>query len=177
MNLILVGYRCSGKTSVGMIIAKRTGMAFYDTDEMIMKKAGQSIEEIVEKDGWARFREIEKAVISDVSDKDNAVIATGGGVVTDEDNVRNLRKNGRIIWLQGDADILTKRMEKEIKMGNTRPSLTGPDPVVETRKVLDMRNPLYRKAADLMIETDMLSLEEVAEKIMTAFGGLKSEVS
>jgi len=166
-NIVLIGYRCSGKTSVGKIISERTGMVFYDTDDLIEKKAGRSIKEIVEKDGWDRFREIERGVIREASELRNAVIATGGGVVLDEDNVNNLKKNGYIIWLEGDVNILMKRMEKDMGVGNYRPSLTGVDPVAETMKVLEIRNPLYKKAADLVINTDMLSLDEVAERVMT----------
>jgi len=177
MNIILIGYRCSGKTSAGKIIAERTGMAFHDTDELIKKSAGKSIEEIVEKDGWARFREIEKAVISDVSQLDNTVIATGGGAVSDEDNIKNLKRNGYIVWLEGDVDTLMKRMERDMNAGSTRPSLTGSDPVAETRRVLEIRDPLYRRAADLVINTDKLCLEDVAEKAIIAFSSQRSAVS
>jgi len=167
-NIVLTGYRCSGKTSVGKIIADRTGMAFYDTDELIKKSAGQSIEKIVELNGWDRFREIEKTVIRDASGLENAVIATGGGVVMADENIMNLKKNGYIIWLEGGVGILMNRMEKDMDTGNARPSLTGVDPVAETRKVLEMRNPLYRRAADLAINTDRLSPDEVAERIIRA---------
>lgn len=177
MNIVLIGYRCSGKSSVGKIIANQTGMAFYDTDELIEKSAGRSIVEIVEKDGWERFRGIEKEVIRDVSDLNNAVISTGGGVVLADDNIMNLKQNGFLIWLEGDVDILMKRMGKDPGTGSTRPSLTGIDPVVETRKVLEIRNPLYRKAADLVIVTDMLSLEGVAERVMAAFSSQLPAVS
>ena len=177
MNIILIGYRCSGKTSVGKITASRAGMSFYDTDDLIKKSAGKSIEEIVEQDGWKRFREIEKDVIRYASELKNAVIATGGGAVTDEDNITNLRQNGYVVWLEGDADILMKRMEKDMGAGNARPSLTGVNPVAETEKVLEMRDPLYRKAADLVINTDKLSLDDVAERVMKAFSGQRSEVS
>ena len=176
MNLVLIGYRCSGKTSVGRIVAERTGMAFHDTDELIEKSAGQSIEEIVERHGWDRFREIERDVIKEASEFDNAVIATGGGVVMDEGNVKNLRRNGYVIWLEGNADVLMKRMEKDMAAGNCRPSLTGIDPVAETRKVLEIRNPIYRRAADLVIDTDALSPDEAAERVMKEVRGLRSEV-
>ena len=168
-NIVLIGYRCSGKTSVGKIIAEQTWMVFYDTDDLIEKNAGRSIKEIVEKDGWDRFREIEKGVIREASELRNVVIATGGGVVSDEDNVNNLKKNGYIIWLEGGVNILMERMEKDIGVGNHRPSLTGGDPLTETMKVLEMRAPLYRNAADLVINTDMLSLDEAAERAMKAF--------
>jgi shikimate kinase len=177
MNIILIGYRCSGKTSVGKIISERTGMSFYDTDELIEKSAGNPIDVIVDKDGWPRFREIEKAIIMDVSLLNNAVMATGGGVVIDKENVNYLKRNGYIVWLEGDVDTLMKRMEKDMNAGNTRPSLTGRDPVAEIRKVLEVRTPLYREAADLVVNTDELSLDEVAERIMTEFRALKFEVS
>lgn len=175
-NIVLVGYRCSGKTSVGKIIAKRSGMDFRDTDDLVVRNAGQSIAEIVEMDGWGRFREIEKDVIKVASGFDNTVIATGGGVVIDEDNVKALKRKGYIVWLEVNADILVKRMEKDKDTANARPSLTGVDPVAETRKVLEMRTPLYRKAADLVVNTDGLSLRKTAERIMKEFRSLKSEI-
>lgn len=168
-NIVLIGYRCSGKTSVGKIIAKRTGMDFCDADDLIVKKAGSSIEEIVDQQGWDRFREIERDVVKDASNLENTVIATGGGVVMDEDNVKALGRNGFIVWLEGDVEVLIKRMNRDIAEGNIRPSLTGVDPMTETKKVLEMRTPLYRKAADLVVNTDRLSTNEVAEKVITEF--------
>ena len=176
-NIVLIGYRCSGKTSVGKIIAERTGMDFCDTDDLIVKRSGRSIEEIVDREGWERFREIEKDIVREASELDNTVIATGGGVVIDEDNVKVLKGNGYIVWLEVDVDILIKRMEKDREAGNKRPSLTGVDPAVETRKVLEMRTPLYRKAADLVINTDRLSLRKTAEKIVKAVSSQRSAVS
>jgi|WetSurMetagenome_2_1015567.scaffolds.fasta_scaffold159081_2 shikimate kinase len=169
MNLILIGYRCSGKTSVGKIIAGRTGMSFYDTDDLIEKHAGRTIEEIVAEKGWVKFREMEKVVIKDASEFNDAVIATGGGVVMTEDNVVNLKKNGYVVWFDSDPEILMKRMEKDNAEGRGRPSLTGSDPVEETKKMLEMRNPLYFAAADVVIITDKLSPDEVAEKALEAF--------
>jgi len=176
-NIVLIGYRCSGKTSVGRDIARQTGMDFYDTDDLIVKNAGRSIAEIVERNGWVRFREIEKDVIKEVSGFGNAVIATGGGAVIDEDNVKNLKGNGYVVWLEGDVDVLMNRMEKDSAAGNYRPSLTGVDAIAETRKVLEMRMPLYRKAADLVVNTDGLSIDEVAERIVKSFSDQRSAVS
>ncbi|MBN1627004.1 MAG: shikimate kinase, partial [Deltaproteobacteria bacterium] len=176
-NIVLIGYRCSGKTSVGKIIAKRTGMDFCDTDDLIVKNAGRSIEEIVGKDGWGRFREIEKDIIKEASGLDNTVITTGGGIVGDEDNVKNLKRNGYVVWLEGDAEVLINRMNRDADAGNVRPSLTGADSMKETKKVLEVRTPLYRKAADLVINTDRLSLEDVAERIVKAFSDQQSAVS
>jgi shikimate kinase len=166
MNIVLIGYRCSGKSSSGRIIAKKTGRTFIDTDKMIEEKAGSSIEEIVRMNGWEYFRGLEKEVIKEVSGKDNLVIATGGGVVIDEDNVTNLKKNGFTVWLKADINTLKERVEREELSGNIRPSLTGLDILDEVETVLASRNPLYKKAGDLVVETDKFSIKEVANLII-----------
>jgi len=166
MNIVLIGFRCSGKSSSGRIIAKKTGRTFIDTDKMIEEKAGSSIEEIVKMSGWEYFRGLEKEVIKKVSDMDNLVIATGGGVVIDEDNVTSLKKNGFTVWLKADIDTLKERVEREELSGNIRPSLTGLDILDEVETVLASRNPLYKKAGDLVIETDKFSIKEVANLII-----------
>ena len=165
-NIVLIGYRCSGKTSVGNIVAKRLARSFLDTDAMIEDRADLTIEEIISRNGWERFRDIERKVIREVSGREGLVIATGGGVVTDEENVLNLKKTGFIVWLKGDVGVLKTRMEKDDETGKKRPSLTGADPMEEIRKVLDVRNPLYRKAGDLAIDTTALSIQQVAEMIL-----------
>ena len=166
MNIILIGYRCSGKSSSGRIIAKKTGRTFIDTDKMIEEKAGSSIEEIVKMSGWEYFRGLEKEVIKEVSDMDNLVIATGGGVVIDEDNVTSLKKKGFTVWLKADVDTIKERMEREELSGNIRPSLTGVDTLDETETVLASRNPLYKKTADLVIDTAQISVKEVANLVI-----------
>ena len=131
MNIVLIGYRCSGKTATGEILASEMGRDFVDTDALIEDNIGPSIEEIISTRGWRRFREIEKELIEEVSKKDNLVIATGGGVVMDEDNMKNLKENGWIVWLDGQPEILKQRMFKEKSSGKVRPSLTGADPLDE----------------------------------------------
>ncbi len=168
-NIVLIGYRCSGKTSVGKMVAERLARSFLDTDTLIEDKARRSIEEIISRDGWEHFRDIEREVIREVSGLEGLVIATGGGVVTDEENVRNLKKNGFVVWLRGEVEVLKSRMEKDDETGKKRPSLTGEDPMKEIRKVLDVRNPLYGKACDLIIDTTRLTIQEVAESIIREF--------
>jgi shikimate kinase len=166
MNIVLIGYRCSGKTSSGKIIAKKTGRRFIDIDAMIEQRSGSSIEEIIAVKGWKHFRGLEKEVIKEISGMDNLVIATGGGVVIDEDNVMNLKKNGFVVWLKAGIDILKERIERDEVSGITRPSLTGRDTMDEVEAVLASRNPLYKKAGDLVIETDKISIREVANLII-----------
>jgi len=168
MNIVLIGYRCSGKTEVGKILARKLEKDFLDTDELIKGNAGCSIERIIAKDGWDYFREIEKSLIEEVLRRDNMIIATGGGVVMDEDNVKNLKKNAWIVWLDGKLEVLRKRMNREQGVGKIRPSLTGVDPLEEIQQVLDVRIPLYKKTANFVVDTSTLTSREVAASIIKA---------
>jgi shikimate kinase len=174
MNIVLIGYRCSGKTEVGKILSRELGMEFVDTDLLIEKACGCSIESIVSEKGWDHFRKIERRTIEEVSKRDNVAIATGGGVVMDKNNVQNLNRNGFIVWLRGDAEVLKERMEKEERSGKIRPSLTGIDPLEEIKQVLNVRTPLYQQTGALTVDTSLLSIREVADTIMKKLpGGLK----
>jgi shikimate kinase len=167
-NIVLIGYRCSGKTSVGKILAREWGRDFSDTDALIEKNAGCSVEEIVSRYGWDHFRATERRLIEDVTRKENLVIASGGGAVMDQRNVRNLKRNGLIVWLRGSAKVLHARMDEEQKAGKIRPSLTGADPREEIQDVLRLRDPAYGAAADIVVDTSGLSVEEVAYTIRKA---------
>ncbi len=166
MNIVLIGYRCSGKTAVGKILARKLGRDFLDSDTLIEKEAGSSIQGFVSKKGWDLFRELEKTVIKKIAKKDNLVIATGGGIVMDEENVNNLKRNGCIVWLKANPDVIEDRMRKEQGSGRIRPSLTGSDPIEEIEHVLSLRTPLYEKAGDLMVDTSTYAPREVADLIM-----------
>ena len=166
MNIVLIGYRCSGKTEVGKILARELEKDFLDTDELIEDNAGCSIETIISRDGWNHFREIEKSLIEKVSRRNNLIIATGGGVVIDEDNVKNLKKNAWIVWLNGESEVLRERMDKEQRSGKIRPSLTGEDPLEEIKQVMDVRIPLYEKTANFVVDTSTVTSAEVAALII-----------
>ena len=168
MHIVLVGYRCSGKTTVGKILASELERDFLDTDIMIQQKEGCSIETITARDGWDRFRVLEKDLIKEISESDNLVIATGGGVVMDKENVKNLKRNGIVVWLKGDAEVIKERMSKDEKSGKLRPSLTGADPLDEINDLLHVRNPLYKQAGTISVDTAPLSIREVADNIMNA---------
>jgi shikimate kinase len=168
MNIVLIGYRCSGKTKVGKILARALDRDFLDTDTLIEKNAGCSIETLISATGWDHFRYMEKVLIEEVSKRDNLVIATGGGVVTDEENVKSLKGNSWIVWLNGKAEVLKERMDREQRSGKIRPSLTGADPLEEIKQVLRVRKPLYEQAGDLVVDTGNLSIEELAATIIKA---------
>jgi shikimate kinase len=166
MNIVLIGYRCSGKTEVGKILASKLRRDFVDTDELIEENTGCSIESIVSSKGWRYFREIERGLIMEVGGRDSLVIATGGGVVMDGENVNSLRRNGWIVWLNGNAGVLKERMDRDQISGKIRPSLTGADPQKEIEEVLRMRKPLYEETYDFAVDTSTLSAKEVAALIV-----------
>ena len=166
MNIVLIGYRCSGKTVVGKIIANTLARDFYDIDALIENNAGCSIEAIISRDGWEYFRETERHVVAAVAKKDDLVIATGGGVVMDEANMVNLRSKGLIVWLDAKMEVLEKRMAKDQRSGQKRPSLTGGDSLQEIKQVLASRRPSYKRAATVTVDTSNLNPMEVASSIM-----------
>ena len=168
MNIVLVGARCSGKTTVGKILSAMTGKVFLDTDALVEEKAGSSIEELIAARGWETFRAFEEQAVRAVSERDNQVIATGGGVVLDEVNVNHLTPNALVVWLDGKAEVLRQRMEKEQQSGKRRPSLTGTDPLQEITEVLTVREPFYGRASALRVDTSGLSPEEVASVVIQA---------
>ena len=165
MNIILMGYRCSGKTSTGRGLAERLGFSFYDTDAMVERQSGLTIPEIVAEQGWDAFRQKERAVIRELSGMDHGVFALGGGAVLDSRNVDNLEENGVFVWLIATAATIAARMEKDEANGNERPSLTKASSIAEIEEVLAEREPLYRSLADLAVDTTGMGPGSVAEAI------------
>jgi shikimate kinase len=121
MKLVLIGYRGTGKSAVGELLAKRLPMKCIAMDALIVQKAGMSIPEIVDNYGWTRFRDIESEVARELAELDNIIIDAGGGVIERLENIKALQVNSRIIWLKASIDTITSRIQ-----GDTdRPSLTG----------------------------------------------------
>jgi len=165
MNIILTGYRCTGKTSTGRRLSARLGRPLFDTDELIRHRTGRTVEEIVAAGGWPAFRDAERAVIRNLSLLDGGVIATGGGALLDPRNVGYLRENGLFIWLVADPETIAERLAKDQAVGNRRPSLSGKPVVEEVREILAQREPIYRGIADLAVDTASRCVEEVATVI------------
>ena len=167
MNIVLIGYRCTGKTHVGRLLAGELQMAFLDTDQLIEEKTGMPISEGVSQMGWQKFRGVEKDVVATAAQRGNRVIATGGGVVMDPDNLSTLKKNGWLVWLVAATDTIRQRMSLAQAGGNVRPALSGTDPLAEIETVLRERMPLYDLASDFRVQTDGRSPEAVARAIVT----------
>jgi shikimate dehydrogenase len=162
MNIVLIGMRGSGKTTVGKILARKLGRELVEMDELITRKAGLTVPEIVEKDGWAKFRDIEEEITDEVAERDNIVNASGGGIVTREKNVTKLKKNGVLVWLTASVDTLLERVGQDTE----RPLLVGRTRREDIEITLAERMPLYQKAADLVVDTENQTPEEAAEAII-----------
>jgi shikimate kinase len=170
-NLVLIGYRASGKTMVGREVARRLGRPFVDLDQVLVTEAGESIAAMVTREGWAEFRRREKALVARFAAMLGQVLAPGGGVVLDPENVRMLRTHGVVVWLTAAAPILRERLGQDGATAANRPGLIAADPLAEVEHVLREREPLYRQAADLVVDTTTLSLNEVADRILQAVTG------
>lgn len=161
MNIVLTGFMGTGKTVIGKSLARNLGWPYVDTDELIEKKAGLKINEVFAKHGEGYFRELEGKAIKSVSDFNNYVIATGGGVVLREENMDNLEKNGFVVNLYASPDVIYNR----IKTNDDRPLLNKPNPKNEIERLLEERKPYYKRC-NMSINTDDSNIEKIVEKII-----------
>jgi shikimate kinase len=166
MNIYLIGFRCTGKTTIGKIISKELNMDFIDADDELVKQQGEPISEIVEKHGWDYFRDKESDVLKEISSRKNYVVATGGGVILKKENIDCMKKNGTVIWLRANPDTVKNRMLKDEKTEQSRPSLTSKGLIDEIKETIETRNPLYTEAMDFDIITDDVGVEEVTRKML-----------
>jgi len=172
MNLVLIGYRGTGKSAVAEVLSRKLDMATVSLDEEIVREAGMPIPEIVEKHGWPWFRDLESEIVARFSRRDGAILDTGGGVVLRPENTENLGRSGVLFWLKASVEMIVARIQ-----GSTeRPALTeGKSFLEEVENVLSERLPLYQAAADREIDTDPLTVTGVADEIIHGFRALAAE--
>ncbi len=169
-NVFLIGYRCTGKTSAGKILAATLKWSFVDSDRVIVDEIGCGIAEFIAARNWAAFRETERQVIARLSMLNRQVVATGGGAVMATENVRCMRSGGKVIWLQAAPETIRRRMRADAGTAVNRPPLTGQGSLQEIEKVMAERRPHYAAAAHDVIDTDGLSITEVVQKIIELIG-------
>lgn len=163
MNIVLIGYRGTGKSHVGRLLAEKLCFPYVSVDKAIVARAGMSVADIVRQFGWQGFRDRESLEVREISVWDSIVIDTGGGVVERPENIECLRENGCLVWLKASVPTIVSRIEG----GDDRPALTaGKSFTEEVAEVLERRTPLYRKAAMYEVDTDGLSPEEAAGQIV-----------
>ncbi len=168
MGVVLIGYRGSGKSTVGKILADRLGCEFVDTDTMIAACAGKSISEIFAQQGEAAFRDLEAQIIAEVAPLEGHVIAIGGGALQREPNRLALRgAKHRLIYLRCDEDELLRRVLQDPATAATRPGLTfHAGGIVEIQQLLAVREPIYRQAMHAELDVTHLSPSDAAAYIM-----------
>ena len=160
--IVLVGFMGAGKSSVGRTLARATGLARFDTDEMIAARFGLDVTEIFEKHGEEEFREAETEALRELAGKGAAIVVTGGGMVLRPENRRLLRELGTVIHLSADEETLFTRISRRA----TRPLLRTENPRATLTELLGKRLPLYQEVADAEVDTTRLSHDEVAERIL-----------
>lgn len=168
-NITLIGYRCTGKSTTGRIIAKRLFRLFVDTDTLIERLCSMPIWKIVEDYGWIYFRHLESVISEALSRESNLVIATGGGMVINPDNAQKLASNSIMIWLKASPEIIKQRLKRDIDSGKILPSISAYNSIDEVDTVLMEREPHYKNASHFTITTDNMTPEEVAQSIIKIY--------
>ena len=168
MNVFLIGYRGTGKTTVGELLAEELGWAFVDSDAEIVASAGRSVAEIFADDGEAAFRILESEAIARLAAGERQVIGLGGGAILADANRQVLAERGHAVWLTAPPELLAQRLTADPNTAAQRPSLTGAPVAKEIDEVLAARTPLYRQCADLEVDTQDKTPAEIAHAIHTA---------
>jgi shikimate kinase len=166
MNIFLIGYRGSGKTTVAAALSLRLTWPWIDADVELEQRAGMTIREIFAERGELAFRDLESQIIADLARGDRQVIACGGGVVLREQNRAVLREGGKCVWLRASPEALVKRIESDTTTAARRPNLTGQGGLAEIRTLLAERTPLYEACADLQIDAENRGPAEIADQII-----------
>ncbi len=178
MNIFLIGYRCTGKTTIGTILADLFEYAFWDTDQVVQEQAGMSIEAMVKKNGWPCFRHKEahalEALANQATGHAGQVISTGGGIVLDPENRKLIREKGTAVWLKAEPAVIIERLGQDTRGQSSRPALTRSPIYQETVALLAERSPLYQETARFSIDTKALSPDQAARQIQQHMENFKN---
>lgn len=164
VNLYLVGFMGTGKTTVGRLVAQRLGMTMVDSDTEIEKRAGIAIAEIFDQAGEASFRRMEREFIASGHASEGCVVSCGGGILMQEGMVQELRRRGVVICLTARPETILKRTQAN----KNRPLLNVDDPLARIREMLERREPLYREAGTQVL-TDFRPLPEIVAHVQRVY--------
>ena len=161
-NLVLIGYRGTGKSHVANLLGDYFGWSVIGMDATLVERAGMPIKDLVAQHGWPHFRDLEQALCEEFCGRDRTIIDCGGGVIEREANVRAIRATGTVFWLRAQPATIIRRIGGD----DQRPSLTGTKTFTEeVVEVLRRRTPLYAQAAHVQIDTDWDTPEAIAKRI------------
>jgi shikimate kinase len=166
MHLYLIGYRGSGKSTVGKLLASQLTWPLVDTDCLVEEAAGKSIAAIFEQDGEPVFRDLEQQVVAQVAAGPQSIVSLGGGAILRLENQQTILKTGKCVWLTGSPDIHHARIQADAASQENRPSLTDRSGYDEVREVMRVREPVYRKLAQLELNTDHQSPDALTKAIL-----------
>src|SRR5688572_16890813 len=166
-NIFLVGMMGAGKTTVGRALAHRLQMRFADTDKVLVERTGVPVATIFEIEGEEGFRRRESAVLAELAAEPESIIATGGGAILAAENREVMRRSGTVVYLRARIEHLWERTRHD----TNRPLLATPDPRATLTRLLEERDPLYREAAHVVVDTGMQSAGTLAARVMAALGG------
>ncbi|MGN1458168.1 MAG: shikimate kinase [Acutalibacteraceae bacterium] len=162
-NIILCGFMGCGKSTIGSLLSKKSGMSFIDLDSYIEKKENKTVSQIFADSGEEYFRQLEREASKELSTKNGLVIATGGGTLTYQVNVDQFRKGGSIVLLDIPVEVVAERLQND----TTRPLLNRPDKDKAMRELYEKRMPLYKAAADITVNAAQSPLQ-VCNEIMSS---------
>ncbi|MCS7149416.1 MAG: shikimate kinase [Caldimicrobium sp.] len=165
-KILLIGFRGTGKTTLGMKIAKALGWEFIDADEELEKSAGKSIREMVSERGWTYFRELEREHLKSLLGKSKVVCALGGGAILHKEEMGNLKKESLVIALKADLVDIKERLMSDPKTLSQRPSLTSLDWEREVETLYVERLPRYQEFAHVVFNTSEASSEELVLRVI-----------
>jgi shikimate kinase len=164
VNIALIGFMGAGKTSVGQLAAEQLHFDYLDTDEVIQSRAGRTITEIFSTDGEPAFRKMESDLVVELAARNKTVIATGGGLPVNPQNLLNLKKCALVVCLWASPETIWERVKNQTH----RPLLHDPNPQRKIRDLLAVREPFY-KQADVLLNTEVRSVREVAQQVVHQF--------
>ena len=165
VRVILTGFRATGKSVVGTLLASLLEYRFLDTDEELVAKVQCSVAEYVREHGWQAFRALERELLGRLAWMNHVVVATGGGAVLHRHEWQELRKQSLVVWLQADAHTISRRLRIDPDSDKQRPSLTGNGTHEEVADILAERESTYREGSDMAIDTTDKTPEEIAAMI------------
>ena len=169
--VVLTGFRATGKTAVGRILAGLLGYRFIDTDEEIGSRLGCSIADSVSSHGWQLFRDFERELLNELAGEEKTVVSTGGGSVLHRAAWQQLHNKAFVVWLRADVATILSRLKADKKTAMQRPSLSGQDLETEIPALLREREPLYQAGSDMVVETENRTPAELAATVVQQLAG------